>query len=268
MASPKVAMDAGLEDGAASELGAAAAVVADANQEVVAPVADLEDAALAEKKRLYAEIDALYEESEYYELCEDLTDMDYAPDTVDDTVFYGIALDCPKHVMNCGFNSWLDPEWPETLKNALATLWEKYHRINSLRIDERIENANLVKEITDEKIKIEKKYPSLVGDVNKFMDDTEIKIQKDNYANIMGNAEDQKGEVEALKDEVANLKEAQKTQAMMMRNCEVKWGDEREFLKKENKKLKKKLENKVQYLIDAGQDNKDNLMRIKAICDE
>ncbi|KAM0922541.1 hypothetical protein ACQ4PT_006045 [Festuca glaucescens] len=166
----------------------------------------------------------------------DLTDMDYAPDTVDDTGFCGIALDCPEHFMNCGFNSWLDPEWPETLKNALATLWEKYHRINFLRIDERIENAKLVKDFTDEKIKIEKKYSSLVGDVNKFMDDTEIKIQKDNYANIMGNAEDQKGEVEALKDEVENLKEAQKIQAMMMRNCEVKWGDEMEFLKKENKK--------------------------------
>ncbi|KAM0913179.1 hypothetical protein ACQ4PT_012321 [Festuca glaucescens] len=229
----------------------------------------------------------------------DLTDMDYAPDTVDDTGFCGIALDCLEvcrvhklqlckcvafqgtdtgrkfymcqilnHVMNCGFNSWLDPEWPETIKNALATLWEKYHRINSLRIDERIENANLVKEITDEKINIEKKYSSLVGDVNKFMDDTEIKIHKDTYDNIMGKTEDQKGEVEALKDEVANLKEAQKTQAMMMRNCEVKWGDEREFLKKENKKLKKNLEYKVQYLINAGQDNKYKLMRIKAICDE
>ncbi|KAM0875625.1 hypothetical protein ACQ4PT_036670 [Festuca glaucescens] len=197
-----------------------------------------------------------------------LMDMDYAPDTVDDTGFCGIELDCLEHVMNCGFNFWLDPEWLETLKNALATLWEKYHRMNSLRIDERIENANLVKEITDEKIKIEKKYSSLVGDVNKFMDDTEIKIQKDNYANIMGTTEDQKGEVEALKDEVENLKEAQKTQAMMMRNCEVRWGDDREFLKKENKKPKKKLEYKVQYLIHEGQDNKEKLMRIKAICDE
>ncbi|KAM0856162.1 hypothetical protein ACQ4PT_049303 [Festuca glaucescens] len=187
-------------------------------------------------------------------------DMDYAPDTVDDTAFCGIALDCleicrihnhqlckcvafqgtdtghklymcqiQNHVMNCGFNSWLDPEWPETLKNALATLWEKYHRINSLRIDEWIENANLVKKITDEKIKIEKKYSSLVGDVNKFMDDTEIKIQKDNYAKIMGKTEDPKGEVEALKEEVANLKEAQKTQEMVMRNCE----DSRESLELE-----------------------------------
>ncbi|KAM0831180.1 hypothetical protein ACQ4PT_065731 [Festuca glaucescens] len=219
--------------------------------------------------------------------------MDYAPDTVDDTGFCGIVLDCPEvcrvHklqlrkcvafqgtdtsrkfymcqiqnlAMNCGFNSWLDPEWPETLKNALATLSEKYHCINSLRIDERIENATLVKEITDEKIKIYKKYSSLVGDANKFMDDTEIKIQKDNYANIMGNEEDQKGEVEALKDEVANLKQAQKTQAMIMRNCEVKLGDEREYLKKENKKLKKKLEYKIQYLINTGQDNMDKLMRI------
>ncbi|KAM0851773.1 hypothetical protein ACQ4PT_052201 [Festuca glaucescens] len=165
--------------------------------------------------------------------------MDYAPDTVDDSAFYGIALDCleicrvrnlqlrkcvafqgtdtgrkfymcqiQNHVMNYRFNSWLDREWPETLKNALATLWEKYHRSNSFRIDGRIENTNLVKEITDEKIKIEKKYSSLVVDVNKFMDDTEINIQKDNYANIMGKTEDQKGEVEALKEEVVNLKEA------------------------------------------------------------
>ncbi|KAM0925726.1 hypothetical protein ACQ4PT_003989 [Festuca glaucescens] len=186
--------------------------------------------------------------------------MDYAPDTVDGTAFCGIALDCPEicRVHNLQLRKCVAFQGTDTgRKFYMCQIQnEKYHPSNSLRIDERIENANLVKEITDEKIKIEKKYSSLVGDVNKFMDDTEIKIQKDNYANIMGKTEDQKGEVEALKEEVANLKEAQKTQAMVMRNCEVRWGDEREFLKKENKKLKKKLEYKVQYLIHEGQDNR------------
>jgi hypothetical protein len=38
-------------------------------------------------------------------------------------------------------------------------LWEMYHNINYLRMDERVENARLVEEISIEKKKLEKKTP-------------------------------------------------------------------------------------------------------------
>jgi hypothetical protein len=70
IANSKAATDAGLGEGAGAELGVAVAVVADANQEVMAPVADLKDTELAERKKWYAEIEALYEEAAYFEPCE------------------------------------------------------------------------------------------------------------------------------------------------------------------------------------------------------
>jgi hypothetical protein len=49
-------------------------------------------------------------------------------------------------VENCGFVSWLDKEeWPQTLKNALNKLWEMYFEENNARIDERVQNGELVK---------------------------------------------------------------------------------------------------------------------------
>ena len=64
----------------------------------------------------------------------------------------------------------------------------------------------MVKEHSDEKNKIEKKYSSLLVDVNKFMDETEKKMVEQIYARIMGNTEEKKSEVEVLKNEVAMLK--------------------------------------------------------------
>lgn len=76
----------------------------------------------------------------------DLTDIDYAPDFIEDPTFHGIAVDCPEvcrinklkpvkcvafegstcrrfylccvqnEVENCGFVAWLDKEWTETAK--------------------------------------------------------------------------------------------------------------------------------------------------------
>jgi hypothetical protein len=61
-----------------------------------------------------------------------------------------------QEVENCGFIACVDDEWPITLDNALMKLWEMYHNINSLRIDERVKNARLVEEISIEKKKLEK----------------------------------------------------------------------------------------------------------------
>jgi hypothetical protein len=49
-----------------------------------------------------------------------------------------------QEVENCGFVSWLDGDWPVTMKNSLDRLWSMYHESNYQRVDERIVNAKLV----------------------------------------------------------------------------------------------------------------------------
>jgi hypothetical protein len=81
-----------------------------------------------------------------------------------------------QHVNNCGFQSWIDGEWPETLLNALKRLWEMYHASNFGRMDVKLENAKFIKEICDEKKLIKKKYASLLEEVRKFSDDTKRRV--------------------------------------------------------------------------------------------
>ena len=55
-----------------------------------------------------------------------------------------------------------------------------YHDSNGARIDETIANAKLLKEVSDEKNKIEKKYNYMVDEVNKFINDTRMEaIEKE-----------------------------------------------------------------------------------------
>ena len=67
-----------------------------------------------------------------------------------------IYLLCSQPVINCGFVSWVEQEWPDTLQNAIGRVWEMYHASNNARIDEKIENGKLVKELSEEKKKLEK----------------------------------------------------------------------------------------------------------------
>jgi wobble nucleotide-excising tRNase len=169
-----------------------------------------------------------------------------------------------QEVLNCGFHSWIDPEWPGTLKNALAKIWAKYDDCTSARRHERIENAKFVKELCDEKNKVESKYSSLIAAVNKHMDETAGRVIQQNHARIMGNNEEEKRGVDVLKNEVAMLKQLNKTQVDIMINNETKWNDERASLKEEIEKL----ECVIRDLFNAGAANSDKLRRTKAICDE
>ena len=69
-----------------------------------------------------------------------------------------------------------DKEWPAAAKNALLKLCGMYDDSNNARIDKSVQNAKLVKELSDEKNKIDKKYYILIEDVNKFMDETEKRL--------------------------------------------------------------------------------------------
>jgi hypothetical protein len=57
---------------------------------------------------------------------------------------------------------------------------------NSARIYDKIESAKLLKEMSDEKNKTEKKYVSLMNNVKHFMDDTERNVLEANYQKLKG----------------------------------------------------------------------------------
>ncbi|CAM0904083.1 unnamed protein product [Alopecurus aequalis] len=230
-----------------------------------------------------------------------ISELDYAPDTVDDPAFFGLATDCSElcrvhqlqtrrcvafegtntgrrflPVENCGFVTWIDGEWPEPAKNALGRLWAMYEESNTARIDDRIEHGKFLKDLSDEKNKIEEKYTGLLGDVRKFMDETEKRVQRENNERIMktgsidGNVEELVKDRDLLKNKVAELeiavdelKKIQKTQADVMKEKQNKWDAKKDALKEE-----KKTEYNIFKMINARSVHKEKLKKIRDICDE
>uniref|UniRef100_A0ACD6AF91 Uncharacterized protein n=1 Tax=Avena sativa TaxID=4498 RepID=A0ACD6AF91_AVESA len=237
-------------------------------------------------------------------ILEEFTALDHAPATTDDPTFYGIANDFPElchghklplrkcvafeginagrkfylcqvgHVNNCGFHSWIDPEWPATMKNALARLWEMYNESNSARIEERYESSKMLKDLAEEKEKAVKKHACLIAETNKFFEETGKKAMEENRRRIYSEAEQEeqmekyiaglKNEVEVYKQGNEEFKNLLKTQATIYKEKQKKWEDEKQALKEE----KKKLEYSLFDLFNATDSNKEKIKRIKAICDE
>jgi exonuclease VII large subunit len=173
--------------------------------------------------------------------------------------------------------SWLDKEeWPQTLKNALNKLWAMYFEENNARIDERVQNGELVKQLSDEKNKIEKNYSTLMNDVSKFMDATEKRIVEQNYRKIMSaeaetvskgdlKARDLlKTEVTKLRSELKELKQVHKSQAEVMKEKQLRLEGERDVLKEE----KRKLEYMLYDMLKASDSLKEKVKKIKSICDD
>ena len=50
------------------------------------------------------------------------------------------------------------------MQRALGSLWTKLEETNSARINEKFDNILLVKNLAEEKAKLEKKYTGLIGD--------------------------------------------------------------------------------------------------------
>jgi hypothetical protein len=59
-----------------------------------------------------------------------------------------------------------------------------YYEANSARIDDKVQNGQLVKQLSDEKNKIEKNYGTLMNDVKKFMEETKKKMVEQNFNKI------------------------------------------------------------------------------------
>jgi hypothetical protein len=186
---------------------------------------------------------------------------------------------CLQQVSNCGFVSWVDPEWPQPAKNALAKLWEQYKESNSARIDDMIDHGKLV-----EKNRLDKKYTSLMADVKKFLETTEKKAFEENMAKMTDNttveakleltenlkkeAENELAVVEKernmLRAEVFELKQLDKCNLERIKMMEKKWEEEKEGLKDE----KRKTEYMLYDLFKISEANKGKLKNIKEICDE
>ncbi|CAM0951551.1 unnamed protein product [Alopecurus aequalis] len=251
----------------------------------------------------------------------DITPLDLSPDTVDDPTFFGIATDCSEvcrvhklkprrcvafqgsntgrrfylcsvlnQVENCGFVSWVDGEWPETAQHALGRLWSMLYDSKSERVVEKCDHVQLIHDVALEKHKLEKKYSSLVEDVNKYCSDTHRQVMQENYAKIMkegSKAEVEVGQekemdllkkkieaqekeigelkkvIEAQEKEIGELKQVQRSQADVMKVKQENYVAEKMALKEE----KKKLEYMIFEMVNASQALKDKLKKIREICD-
>jgi ElaB/YqjD/DUF883 family membrane-anchored ribosome-binding protein len=164
-----------------------------------------------------------------------------------------------------------------------------YDLTSSARIDDRIENAKLLKEMNEEKNKTEKKYLSLMNDVRQFMDDTQRRVMEANYQKLKGKEQQEMeekdcmiarltNEVDVLKNAMGELKQLVKTQAEVMKEKQNAAAVERETLKEQKnaavmerdalKEEKKKLEYVIYEMIQAGDANKEKMQRIRNIMDE
>ncbi|KAM0905496.1 hypothetical protein ACQ4PT_017363 [Festuca glaucescens] len=223
--------------------------------------------------------------------------MDYCPDSWDEPTFTGLAAGCPEvcrlHrkelvkrvafegttpavastcVLCKGYVSNND-EWPQPMKNTLLKLWGMYHDMHNALLDEKIENGKLVKDLNEEKIKVEKKYSSLMADVSKFMNDTERQVMLANYDKIVNGSEEEKlreiktkleNELMKANDEVAMLKEGKIADDRKMKVMKDEWEKETLMLKEEKKKLEYQLYD--MFNLSSARNNK--LVKIKQICDQ
>ena len=94
-----------------------------------------------------------------------------------------------------------------------------YDDIKGSRIDETIASAKLLKEVADEKNKIEKKYNNMVDEVNKFIADTRMEAIKKEEGH-----DDMKRQmaitIELLQSEVRELKLVHRRQDDAMKEKE------------------------------------------------
>jgi hypothetical protein len=173
-----------------------------------------------------------------------------------------------QEVTNCGFVSWVDAEWPVQLQNALGKIWGMYNESDGQRLDECAQLYHKLKELTAEKKKYEKKYCSLVNDVNSMMDAAEKTAVEKNLLKMKEKEGDELAEMKrqrnVLMEEMALLKQNQKQQEEMTKLRNDKWEKERQKLKEE----KKKAEYYAYELLKAGEAKKQKLQSIKKVLDE
>ena len=165
---------------------------------------------------------------------------------------------------------WVDPEWPEAMKKAIARLWGMYNQSASGQIRSQVESSKEIMKLLDDTDNQERKYASLVCHVRKWMTDTRKSVMSGSTLNdypassgmgwntkialgLMGNEDTLKFDLKELEDDI----ECDKKLIMWQMK---KWGKTMDDLKKENEK--------IAGLLNAADQNNTKLKMIKSICDK
>jgi hypothetical protein len=147
-----------------------------------------------------------------------------------------------------------------------------YEDVSNTRIEERVQNGQLVQELVDEKNKLKKNYHSLLDDMDKFIKETEKKAYDDilKKMNEEKNSDfplsktDLEAQVMKLNAEVFDLKEEKKQLEEMDKVKSEKWEKEKKELKDE----KRKIEYMLFDLLKVSNANKEKLLKIKEVLGE
>ena len=122
-----------------------------------------------------------------------------------------------------------------------------HEKSNRERDEEKLQNVELIKNLTEEKKKAEQELRSALDKFNNFIDKTQKQVWAHNLAKMKEEAED------PTKIERDELLEEKK-----------QWVEEKKAMKEEINKL----EHMVVDLVNAGNGNKQKLKMIKDICDK
>ncbi|XBH87177.1 hypothetical protein VPH35_074691 [Triticum aestivum] len=143
--------------------------------------------------------------------------------------------------VNCGVVQWVDPVWPDALKNCLIKLWEMFHEQNLGRIQDKhaYEDEDGVGKIDYQQAMDAEKY-------EKKKEELELEMKMDK----LRLAKEQKCILQSQAEIIHNTRKATK---------EIKV--DRDLLAQE----KKELEKVVADLLNAGHGSKEKLEQIKAI---
>ena len=173
-----------------------------------------------------------------------------------------------QQAINCGFQSWIDKEWPNTLNNALSKLWSMYDDCSSTMMFERVERRS-------RELQEQKHIEALKNEVEV------LKNAKEELKNVLKSQADvfrvKQKKVEAERDALLEEKKWEAERAVLLEE-KKKWEAERAVLLEDKKKWeaeravlkeeKKKLEYTIYEMFQANHENKVKLKKIKAICDE
>lgn len=129
-----------------------------------------------------------------------------------------------------------------------------YETSRDALVEERIQNGEILKNLSEEKRKLEAKHTTLLADVEHFILDTEKRVHKHNYKRILDECEDQTKEALAKAVEEKNLLLEEKQ----------KWEEENKQLKEE----KIRLEQTLLDLLKSTDAHKEKMRKIKDLCDE
>ncbi|XBH86533.1 hypothetical protein VPH35_074170 [Triticum aestivum] len=170
---------------------------------------------------------------------------------------------------NCGLVQWIDPQWPEPMKNALRKLWDMYEQSSK----ENESKENLIVKLGEEKRLIQEKHHNHIKETSNFFATVHKNVMKENYQKIMQDGDVESVVVEAqeerarLEKENMELKTALQVikQSKLVSNWKNVVAEQgMEQLKKE----KKRLEYIIADLLKAGEENKMKIRKISEICNE